>query len=166
MGSDAAASDGSIVLPQKEPKVFRNGDFLIGFCQSFRLGQILKYNFDPPRISNNPDFDFVMEFMVTEFVPALKQCFEDHEFPLHEEDKNAWSLLVGVYGYIFYIENDFHVECDTLSYAAIGAGANYAMGAFFAMPKEVAVVNKVEKALEAASTFSPLVIGPFEIISK
>ena len=49
MGGDSAGVGGLCIETRKQPKVFRNGDFLIGYTDSFRMGQLLQYKMSPPR---------------------------------------------------------------------------------------------------------------------
>ncbi len=59
MGGDAAASDDKtgIIFQRVDPKVFKVGQFGIGFIDSFRMGQILQYNWTPPYLLL--DFDLI-----------------------------------------------------------------------------------------------------------
>ncbi len=45
MGGDAAASDdkSGLIFQRTDPKVFKVGQYGIGFVDSFRMGQILQY---------------------------------------------------------------------------------------------------------------------------
>lgn len=49
IGGDSAAVSGIDVQLEKQPKVFRNGDFIFGCTTSFRMIQLLKFQFEPPR---------------------------------------------------------------------------------------------------------------------
>ncbi len=50
LGGDAAASDdkSGLIFQRTDPKVFKVGQFGIGFVDSFRMGQILQYYWTPP----------------------------------------------------------------------------------------------------------------------
>ena len=48
MGGDSAGVSGLDITVRSDPKVFRNGDFLIGFTSSFRMGQLLAFRLRPP----------------------------------------------------------------------------------------------------------------------
>ena len=56
---------------RKQSKIFRNGEFIFGFTTSFRMGQILQYNFHPPE---RPENITDMVYMVTRFIPAVKDA--------------------------------------------------------------------------------------------
>ena len=51
IGGDSAGVAGLSLVVRADEKVFRNGDFLMDFTTSFRMGQLLRYNPDsPPKI--------------------------------------------------------------------------------------------------------------------
>jgi len=47
-GDSAATDSWDYQTKIKHPKVFRNGKFIIGYTHSFRLGDVLRYAFNPP----------------------------------------------------------------------------------------------------------------------
>lgn len=161
MGSDSSAVDETIITPHLDPKVFIKGEFGIGYCHSFRLGQILEFYFDPPEIPEGEDN--LMRYMVTQFIPHLRETLIENDYPHHDDEKTEWSLIVGVRGHLFTIESDWHVGYDDMTFAAIGAGSPYAIGAMASIkagsPGYIAF-----QALKVAEKFCPYVIGPFHII--
>jgi hypothetical protein len=160
MGADSSAVDESIHTPHLEPKVFVKGEFGIGYCHSFRMGQIIEFWFAPPPIPK--DEENLMRYMVMDFIPELKTILADNDYPNNEEDKTEWSLIVGVRGHIFTIESDWHIGYDDIPYASIGAGSSYALGAMYSAQGTSDYAAK--KGLEAAEKFCPYVLGPFNFI--
>jgi len=160
MGADSSAVDETIHTPHITPKVFVKGEFGIGYCHSFRLGQILEFWFTPPHIPEGEEN--LMKYMVMDFIPELKGALALQDYPNHEDEKTEWSLIVGVRGHIFTVESDWHVGYDDIPYASIGAGSAYALGAIHAAEGDNKWVAK--KALEAAELFCPYVLGPFHFI--
>lgn len=159
MGSDSAAANDDVISQRVCPKVFVRGEFGIGYCYSFRLGQIIEYFFEPPKIDKDVD---LMRYMVTKFVPALKVALEENDYPYHEDEKDRWMVLVGIRGKIFCIESDFQVGLDAEEVAAIGAGAELALGAMFvSLELDYELLEIAELGLTAAAKFSPFVIEPF-----
>lgn len=162
MGADSSAVDETIHTEHLDAKVFKKGEFGIGYCHSFRLGQILEFWFEPPPIPDNEKN--LMKYMVMDFVPELRKVLEDNEYPTHDDEKTDWSIIVCVAGHIFTIESDWHVGYDNIPYAAIGAGSSYALGAMYPMRYDEDVQTTATQALMAAQKFSPYVIGPFNFI--
>ena len=73
IGGDSAGVAGLSLVVRADEKVFRNGDFLMGFTTSFRMGQLLRYKLDPPR--RHPD-DRVAKYMVVDFIDAVRECLK------------------------------------------------------------------------------------------
>ena len=48
MAGDLMGSNGFTGRVYPDSKVFTNGDFIIGYTSSFRMGQILEWNWEPP----------------------------------------------------------------------------------------------------------------------
>ena len=48
MAGDLMGSNGFTGRVYPDSKVFTNGDFIVGYTSSFRMGQILEWNWHPP----------------------------------------------------------------------------------------------------------------------
>ena len=77
IGADSAGVAGYSLVIRADEKVFIKNDFIFGFTDSFRMGQLLRYRFEPPK--HHPDDD-LMEFMSTDFIDAVRKCFKDYGF--------------------------------------------------------------------------------------
>lgn len=162
MGADSSAVDSNIITRHALSKVFKVDEFGIGYCHSFKLGQLVEFCFSPPPLEKKMDEPAMIRYMITEFIPELKGQLEAHGYPNHDDEKENWSLLVGIRGYLFTIESDFHLGYDETHYAAIGAGSEYALGAMFCSQSSGMKLARV--GLEAAEYFCPYVIRPFNFI--
>ena len=164
MGADSSAVDETIHTAHLDSKVFKKGEFGIGYCHSFRMGQIIEFWFTPPEIPDKEEN--MMRYMVQDFVPELKSILADNDYPNHEDEKTEWAMIVGIRGHLFTIESDWHVGYDDISYVSIGAGASYAIGAMYSVlgigHKDAQYMART--ALEAAEKFCPYVIKPFNFI--
>lgn len=161
MGGDSAGVSGMALQVRGDPKVFKKDDrFLIGFTSSFRMGNILRYQFTPPTFKPEHDLD---EYMVDGFAQAALKCFRDHGFAcVQHEQVSGGQFLVGVNGRIFVIDNDFQVGWWRCDYAAIGCGADAACGSMHTSTLMLVEPQKrVELALSAAEQHSAGVRGPF-----
>jgi len=154
MGADSAAVDGEAISLRKEPKIFKCGDFLIGFSHSFRYGQIIEHCFNPPKISEKN----IVKYMVTKFVPELRITLAVNEF----EEKES-CMIIGYKGKIFYVESDWNVGYDETNYHAIGSGAPTAFGSLYSTQGQHPL-DRVRIALEAAQEFTTSVRGPFNYL--
>lgn len=159
LGGDSAGVSGSDISVRVDPKVFKNGPFIMGFTTSFRMGQLLMFKFEPPdHDSEKGDY----EFMVTDFIDAVKKCFDDNDFG--NKDSNEYgAFLVGYKGRLYIIYEDLQVGINEIGYASVGCGEGYALGSLFSTSKFLPR-KRVEMALNAASEFSSGVSPPFNIL--
>ena len=154
MGADSAAVDGEAISLRKEPKIFKCGEFLIGFSHSFRYGQIVEHCFNPPKVTEKN----IIKYMVTKFVPELRITLAMNEF----EEKES-CMIIGYKGKIFYVESDWNVGYDDTNYHAIGSGAPTAFGSLYSTQGQHPL-DRVRIALEAAQEFTTSVRGPFNYL--
>lgn len=159
MGGDSAGVDGYSLQLRADPKVFRNGDFLIGYTSSFRMGQLLRFRFTPP-LHHPPDLDDY-EYMATAFVDGARDCLKQGGFAKKEhETESGGTFLVGYRGRVYEIQDDYQVAMPLDGYAACGCGAAVALGALYATHGRPAR-ERVETALKAAERMSAGVRAPF-----
>lgn len=156
MGGDSAATDSDTIVTVTNPKVFKNGPFLIGYCNSFRMGQLLQYKFIPPKQGEEPDISYI----VTSFTDTVKKCLEDNSFDEKEEGIN---FLIGYKGNLYIMEPSFQILVSTNNFNAIGSGSDLALGALYATSKQKPR-KRIQIALEAASKFNNRVAPPFIVI--
>jgi ATP-dependent protease HslVU (ClpYQ) peptidase subunit len=158
-GDSAAVADTDISIPI-EPKVFRNGPYVIGFSTSFRMGQILQYQFRPPNPAKSRIKDLT-RFMITQFIEAVREAFKDKNFK--DEDGDGGQFLVGYRNKLFIVDSDFHICRPAFGFHAIGCGDNPALGALF-VSQERTPMDRVMGALKASAAFCTTVRGPFTVI--
>ncbi len=162
MGADSAGVSENGLELRKDSKIFHNGEFLIGFTTSFRMGQLLRYKFTPPEISEIP----LEKYMVTSFVDALRVCFKNSGYTKKSEDCEAGgTFLIGVRGRLFLISDDFQIGESINDYNACGCGGDIAKGALFALQNNplLSSEEKITMALFAAERHCTGVRGPFNI---
>ena len=157
MGGDGAGVAGLSLVMRKDPKVFKNGSFVIGFTTSFRMGQLLRYKFKPPK---HPDNISDNVYMNTLFIDKVRRCFEDNAY------KEGGNFIVGYKGKLFIIDNDFQVGIPVVPYASVGCGHDLCKGSLHSTQKlDIDPKKRIKMALEAAEVFSGGVSKPFTILS-
>jgi ATP-dependent protease HslVU (ClpYQ) peptidase subunit len=169
MGSDHAASDDKSgwILSRKEPKVFKIGQYGIAFTDSFRMGQILQYNWVPPKYAPTKTNSGLDKFMRTKFIDSVKTAFKDNGYGSigqNSDEDSGGIFIVGLEGRIFTIDEDFHVGENVVNYMAEGSGGSFALGALHATKNQKNPRMRLKLALEAASEFSMSVAPPFTYI--
>lgn len=169
MGADTAGSVDDRIVTRADEKVFIHPtkELIVGFSGSFRVFQVLRYMFVPPKDPESNNDDDGMSYMVVNFIPALRALFTDQGVLEREEgcDMINETLLVGRAGKLYMIDSDFQVARFVDRFAAIGEGTQTALGALYATrnsckrPEE-----RLRLALEAAAEYNMTVRGPFNIL--
>lgn len=160
MGGDSAGVAGLDISLRADAKVFHNGPYLIGFTSSFRMGQLLRFRLRAP--VRRPEQD-LFQFMVCEFVEAVRVCLKEGGFAHRSNDvETGGFFLVATEGRLFSIQDDYQVSEFRRGFHAIGCGAAYALGSLYAN-RELPADQRVRRALETAEHFSGGVRAPFLI---
>ena len=172
LGGDSAASDekSGLVLQVTDPKVFKVGQFGIGFVDSFRMGQILQYNWTPPIYKPTAGFKNLDKFMRTKFVESIKEVYQEHgygKFGQSTEDGDEGGIIIIAVqntGRIFTMDVDYHVSELSTNYYAEGSGQQVALGSLVSTSSIKTPRKRVRMALEASAKFIMSVKAPFTII--
>lgn len=165
IGGDSAAisADDLSFNLRKDTKVFKKGEFIIGFSTSFRMGQLLRYKF---RIPAHPKGMDIHQFMATIFIDAVKKCFDDNGYN-EMTTGDGGCIMVGYKGCLFTILPDYQVSQAKESYAALGCGELIALGAMNILTtmgiSDKDPEKKIELALNATVSHSMGVKPPFTI---
>lgn len=160
IGGDSMASDGWCSRQTALRKVFRTGDFLIGYTSSFRMGQILQYHLTVPPQAEGVSNE---QYMVVEFVEAVRACLKDKGYAKVDNNREeGGTFLVGYKSELYEVAADFQVNHYINGLVACGSGDAYAMGALVALHK-MAPQKRIINALEIASQLACTVCGPFYV---
>jgi len=172
LGGDSAASDekSGLIVQRVDPKVFKVGQFGIGFCDSFRMGQILQYNWNPPVYKPTAGYKNLDKFMRTKFVESVKEAFQEHgygKFGQGTDDGDEGGIFVIAVqntGRIFTMDVDYHISEADVDFWAEGSGQQVALGSLYSTQQVKTARKRVRMALEASAKFVMSVKGPFTII--
>lgn len=161
IGGDSAGVAGYSITVRSDQKVFRNGPFVMGFTSSFRMGQLLRYSFTPPKLPAENDMD---RFMTVDFINSVKSCLtEGGWMQQHSGQDVGGTFLVGVRNKLYLVDSDFQIGKPTDGYDAVGCGEEFAKGSLYSTigndPK-----LRVREALKAASHHSAGVTGPYTVL--
>lgn len=163
MAGDSAGVGGGKTVVRKDEKVFINGEMIFGFTSSFRMGQILRYNFTVPKQEDESD----MKYLVATFIDEVTKCFRENNFGEEEKSvKDGGVFMIGYNGNIYTVYSDFQICKVEKDFNSVGCGEEYALGALTALEStSFSVPEKIELAMKAAEYYSTGVRGPFNIIS-
>jgi len=160
MGGDSAGVAGLDISLRADPKVFRNGNLLIGFTSSFRMGQLLRFRLVPPQRRDGQD---LFEYMVCDFVESVRVCLREGGFAHRSNDvETGGFFLVATEGRLFSIQDDYQVSEFHRGFHAIGCGSAYALGSLYGT-MDLPAEERVRRALQTAEYFSGGVRAPFVI---
>ena len=169
MGADSAGSTTDTSYIQTNPKVFiKANKMIIGYVGSFRMGQILQYNFSLPLHRKSDESN--MEYMVRSFIPELMKTFKEKGIVTVRDEfvYGIGEFLVGYNGELFSIDNAFQVLQQETNFMCCGCGEDFANGAMFGMSLFQPVCKDVEKrirfALQTTEYYSKSVRSPFTIL--
>lgn len=171
MGGDSAGVGGGYSLQtRKDRKVFvkqeRKVKWLLGFTTSFRMGELIQFELQLPKITKDDKAD-LYRFMVVRFVPVVRKCLADGGFAEKKDNvERGGSFMVSLLGRIFVIHSDFQVAEPLDPFCAVGCGEDLALGSLYTSAREKNLVKRVRTALEAAQKFSTSVREPFVIIES
>lgn len=139
MAADSCGSDGVNYRVRRDSKLFRLGEFIIGFTSSFRMGQLLQYQMQPPILPGDPRD--LYRYLCTTFIERARKLLGD----------NGGHFLIGTRGRIFEVMSDFQVAEYDRDYAAIGSGKPWAEGALMVQSKDVPPRGQLFLAMSAAA---------------
>ena len=108
IGGDSAGVDGSYSRAVRvDEKVFTNGRMLFGFTSSFRMGQILRYSFNPPEQTVG-EGDF--EYLCGAWIDSLIECLKKKGYAtIKNNSAMGGTFLLGFNGKLYQIQDDFQV---------------------------------------------------------
>jgi hypothetical protein len=163
LGGDSAGIAEWSLTVRADPKVFRNGPLILGFTSSFRVGQLLQYKLQVPPRDRQLD---ISAYLVTSFIDAVRDCLKAGGVASKENEvENGGTFLIGYAGRLFEIYSDYQVGESLDGIAAVGCGAQVALGALYATPK-LAPKKRLRVALQTAERCNAGVRAPFVILSS
>lgn len=161
IGGDSAAVGHHSIVARNDRKVFTNGDFVMGFTSSFRMGQLLAFGFNPPKPRVGDD---IMAYMVGDFIDAARARMKAGGFAkVTNGEEEGGTFLVGYKGRLFVVHGDFQVGESSHGFDAVGCGQDIALGSLYSSNGETPRL-RITRALKAAETFSAGVRAPFHIV--
>lgn len=163
LGGDSAGVSGRSISYRKDSKVFKNNGFVMGFTSSFRMGQLLRYKFIPPKYNTNDD---LFEYMVCEFVEKVRTVLKEGGYNIKDKDQDAGgTFIVGYNGRIFQIQSDYQVSEEEQEYTSVGCGVDLALGSLFSTENfDMGPKDRLALALDSAQKFSAGVCSPYHFV--
>ena len=160
MGADAQVTDNARPnRHSKMEKITKNNGWLIAGSGDSQPCDVMQHIFVPP-VPTNKERENLYKFMITKFVPAMRECLDENGYKPDPSDKEqSFSMLFAFDGEVFDIGDDFSVMLNSDGIYGVGNGSQFAIGALYAGAS-------VEKALEIASNNDIYTSGPFQIVKQ
>lgn len=161
IGADSAGSTeyGAQTI-RADTKVFYHGPMLFGFCGSYRMGQLLRYNLE---LSPHPKGMDDYEYMVRHFIEDVRDVLHDGGFTKIKNNVEMGGFFIVAYkDGLYQIEDDFQVGVNTRDYVCIGSGEEYAYGAMAVLTETTEdPVKVIKRALKVSADNNAFVAPPF-----
>lgn len=157
----------STTLTPGTGKLAPNGKWILGAAGDVRAINLLHHAFVPPAPHPSLRGRRLDQFVTTKFVPALRECFEEHGYATPDNDdkqhiaEHSSTVIACVNATIYAIDGDYSWTTDTTGIYALGTGAAYALGAIHALRtgKDIATPKQARsiatKALTIATRLDP-----------
>lgn len=165
MGGDSACSYGHTEYLMANHKVFENRNVLMGISGSARVGNLLE---EALQVPDHPSRLSDESYVCTKLVDAIRQCLSGAgaASKYHGKESYAGEILLGYNGALYSVAGVYDAIRPAKPYFAHGCGWEVALGALHILEgQKLKPETKVERALEAAETYSRGVRAPFHIIS-
>lgn len=147
------------------PKVWTSGMFLVATCGSVRAAQVIRYQCPlPDRLPE--DHPSVIHYLSTVFATRVKTALDEAGYRADVRSTDLLvegALLVASKKRIYTVWGDLGVTEYKEPYAAIGSGADFALGSLATRADGVKGRDRVLDALKAAEAHSAQVRGPFNL---
>ena len=158
MAADSGASDESIMTPIMDPKIQRNGKYLIGYAGETGLGQLLhSIDLPDPNVQNKD----LLKFMRTKFALSFKNAmnlYSPSTSPADDKD-GGLSALIAVRGRLFEFNSEDFQFNEYLE-GAIGSGSHLAFGSLYTTRSYKDITKRLRIAVMAAIEYNPQCAGP------
>jgi len=145
-----------------QPKVWRQGQMVLGVSGSYRVLDVIHYNFRPPKREPRRS---IHRYLCGPWVDALRKSLKEHgtlERCKGADEMDA-EILLGYKGRLWDVDSALHVGESDHPWPAIGVGSPFALGALHAT-QELSVRVRLQSALLAAHEYCHAVSPPFRFV--
>jgi ATP-dependent protease HslVU (ClpYQ) peptidase subunit len=123
MAADSQITDeNSKIISPDTPKIIRFNNILIGLRGDARPGDIITYNWKPPRMSGDPQ-----TWVVAKMIPSMIKAFDKFGYDWKDKD-SEFNFLVSVKSELFDIGSDMSISRSQYNLYAAGSGKDLALG--------------------------------------
>jgi len=168
MGADSAGTEPTTLAQVScaTPKIYKEGNFIIGTVGSFRGMQLIQNYLD---IEGRGDIipDATPYEIISGLVEDMRKIFIDYGYTkIVDGRENGGHFLIGYRNTLFLVQPEYDITIPAYSYYAIGNGDVAAFGVLYAT-REMGMTPeaRLTVCLEAAQEFNGAVRAPWVIDS-
>jgi len=130
MAADSQITDeNSKIISSATPKIIEKSNIFIGLRGDARPGDIIAYNWTPPKISGD-----TQAWVVGKMIPSMMEAFDKYGYDYKDKD-SEFSFLVSVKGKLFDIGSDLSISRSDYGVYAVGSGKDIALGSAYSSYK-------------------------------
>ena len=131
MAADSQITDGdSRIISIQTPKIVEVDDYLLGVTGESRPGDILTYQWKPPKYKGEHPVDF----MGAKVIPSMYRVFKENGYELPLNDKETtFQYLLSFNGFLFSVGDDLSFNCSERGIFTAGSGGAYALGYLYSL---------------------------------
>ena len=150
------------------PKIVSVGRYLLGITGDSRPGDILTYNWSPPKYTGADP----VQWMGKKMLPSIISAFKENGYDPYEATKEkdaGFDYLLAFNGNLFHIAVDLSFIQSKHHIYGLGSGGQFALGYLVGLP--TASLNKdperhAEKAVQLASMLDVNTHPPIQLITQ
>lgn len=155
IGGDRGISDNDTILSMSRPKVGVRGDWIYGYAGDLGIGQLIEV-IDLPIVGDKDDPYLLI---MNELVYTLHERIDN----FIKSDEPQADFLLGCKGRLFELNTEAWGIAEVQE-TAIGSGSQISLGSLYTSIDNPPIY-RIDKALDAAITYSTTCQGPKDILS-
>ena len=152
MGADSGGSLGDMVIPHRDPKMFKVGPMICGFVGYARAIQAAQY-VTPPKSKKDP-YKYLNKYTIA-LQKAVNQAMGNEN-----GDDPVLMGLIGYKGKIYSMDGIFNYSDPYISFNAVGVGSEFVLGYLYNRIRGSKPRDMIDHAFRAAKEFYPIIILP------
>lgn len=153
LSCDSRGSNGHKYVTRKDSKIFEVGDFVFGFTSSYRMGQIIKYHFNPPTRKEGVSDE---QYLHVDILEHIIKILTDRGYNrVNNNEVTGGFFIIGWHGKLYEVECDYQIAQFHTKYAAVGCGEDYAKSCLWTLEQtksKLSVKERLEMAIRCAAS--------------
>jgi ATP-dependent protease HslVU (ClpYQ) peptidase subunit len=169
LAADSQITDGDQrIISIQTPKIVQVNEYLLGVTGESRPGDILTYQWNPPKYRGEHPVDF----MGAKVIPSMYKVFKENGYELPLNDKETtFQYLLSFNAFLFSVGDDLSFNCMERGLFAIGSGGNYALGYLYSLRQKnfrsrLLSTAAAEKAVELACVLDINCCPPVQSVTQ